>query len=165
MTLGRLREVIEALLAEGKLTPDAEVEMWELDPEDDDVVVTAFEHQGRFVVCAEQVKHPTPAPRPSTPVVARPDERQFPVLRPPPGAPRFLPWAFLEPHEAQARANHRGQDLIRLAGRGGLGVAEILKVVRGERWTVVDMETARDEVADVNLLLALVEAWRTAAGA
>ena len=32
------------------------------------------------------------------------------------------PWALLEPHEAQARANHGGQSLKRLAERGGLGV-------------------------------------------
>lgn len=47
--------------------------------------------------------------------------------------PRSAPWAFLEPHRAQAFTNH-GQTLERLAERGGLDPVEMWCVVHGKRW-------------------------------
>lgn len=40
-----------------------------------------------------------------------------------------VPWAMIEPHEAQAKRNHGGQTLRRLAERGGLGAAEAVAVL------------------------------------
>ena len=42
--------------------------------------------------------------------------------------PRQVPWSLVEPHEAQARANH-GQTLERLAQRGGLDPVELYLVL------------------------------------
>lgn len=47
------------------------------------------------------------------------------------GCPRRVPWAFLAPHEEQAKDNH-DQTLSRLAQRGGLDPAEMLGIVRGK---------------------------------
>jgi hypothetical protein len=41
-----------------------------------------------------------------------------------------VPWAYMAPHEAQARKNH-GQTLEGLAKRGGLGCAEAWVIVHG----------------------------------
>lgn len=40
-----------------------------------------------------------------------------------------LPWAMIEPHEAQAKRNHGGQTLKRLAERGGLSAGEAVAVL------------------------------------
>ena len=69
------------------------------------------------------------------------------------GCPRSVPWAFVAPHEAQARANH-DQTLERLAERGGLSPSELVAVVRGEGLRVV--LARRDEDA-VPLLLELLK--------
>jgi hypothetical protein len=56
-------------------------------------------------------------------------ERRFRVMD---GAPS-VPWWFVEPHEAQALANH-DQTLERLNERGGLSAGELWSVVHGKRW-------------------------------
>lgn len=56
--------------------------------------------------------------------------RQFPILH----AGMSIPWPMLAPFEEQARANHGGQTLARLAERGGLDAAEALNVLDGLRW-------------------------------
>ncbi len=69
--------------------------------------------------------------------------KQFPVLMSPsswkrhPDCPRFVPWDFLAPHEAQARRNH-DQSLIRLAERGGLDPVEMYWIVNGLPWGTAD---------------------------
>lgn len=45
------------------------------------------------------------------------------------GCPRAIPWRFVAPHEAQARENHGGQTLERLAERGGLSPIELFYVL------------------------------------
>lgn len=45
-----------------------------------------------------------------------------------------IPWSMIQPHEAQARANHGGQSLTRLAERGGLSICEVLAVLDNRRW-------------------------------
>lgn len=67
--------------------------------------------------------------------------------------PRFVPWSFVAPHEAQALANH-GQTLRRLAARGGLSPAELLAVVSGKAWRD---RTAVTDVDAVQPLLALLD--------
>lgn len=47
--------------------------------------------------------------------------------------PSSVPWGFVEPHAAQAMANHY-QTLKGLAGRGGLSPDELLAVVEGRQW-------------------------------
>lgn len=40
--------------------------------------------------------------------------------------PRTVPYVLVAPHEAQARRNHGGQTLARLAERGGLAPEELV---------------------------------------
>jgi hypothetical protein len=64
-------------------------------------------------------------------------ERQFPILKHRdmlrlfPDYPESIPWAIVAPHNDQARENHGGQTLERLAERGGLCPIE-LKAVLGD---------------------------------
>lgn len=55
-----------------------------------------------------------------------------------------VPWDFIAPHEAQARNNHGGQTLKRLAERGGLCPLEMLDVIQGREWKS-NMRTGVDE--------------------
>ena len=68
-----------------------------------------------------------------------------------------VPWAFLAPHENQARRNH-GQTLERLAERGGLSAKEMLAVVTGQHW----MQTCWkiDNPQANRQLLQHLEAWK-----
>ena len=52
--------------------------------------------------------------------------RRFPIM----GGPS-IPWSMIGPHDRQAKSNHGGQDLERLADRGGLGCCEALAVLDG----------------------------------
>lgn len=49
------------------------------------------------------------------------------------GCPKSIPWAAIEPHEAQALRNH-DQTLARLAERGGLDPVEAAAVLDGVAW-------------------------------
>ena len=42
-----------------------------------------------------------------------------------------VPWAFVAPHEEQAKHNHGNQSLERLAQRGGLAPSELVATVCG----------------------------------
>jgi hypothetical protein len=70
-----------------------------------------------------------------------------------------LPWAMLAPHEAQARSNHGGQTLKRLAERGGLGVCEAMAVLEDRSWRRMDQAEAHRRLV---ALLAEFEAKRAA---
>lgn len=56
-------------------------------------------------------------------------ERMFPIL----GSEivKAIPWDAIAPYEAQAKSNHGGQTLERLAQRGGLGVEEACAAMEG----------------------------------
>jgi hypothetical protein len=69
--------------------------------------------------------------------------------------PLNVPWAMLEPHEAQARTNHGGQTLHRLAERGGLSIGEVLSVLDGKPPSF--RRATRDEV---NLLVGKIRDWQ-----
>jgi hypothetical protein len=84
-------------------------------------------------------------------------ERQFPILQPCKGGLRSIPWALLEPHEPQAKANH-GQTLQRLAERGGLGAVEAVAVLRDVHYRVVRGMTEETGDAELRVLLAKFEA-------
>ncbi len=56
-------------------------------------------------------------------------ERMFPIFE-----GDDIPWSVIEPHEEQAKANHSGQSLDRLAERGGLSPNEALHVLYGLGW-------------------------------
>jgi len=47
---------------------------------------------------------------------------------------RSVPWSLVAPSETQAKRNHGGQSLARLAERRGLGVVELYYVLRSERY-------------------------------
>lgn len=67
-----------------------------------------------------------------------------------------IPFAMLEPHEAQAQRNH-GQTLDRLASRGGLGVSEAIDILEGNLWG-----TAKSCVENERWLINRVRQWRAA---
>jgi len=76
--------------------------------------------------------------------------------------PKYVPWAFMRPHDQQARRNHGGQTLARLAERGGLSVKEALAVVLGREWNR-EIEIMPREQA-VEQFLAILEAWQKSQG-
>ena len=49
------------------------------------------------------------------------------------GAPTWVPWAAIAPHEDQAQENHM-QSLERLAERGGLDAGEFIAVMQDKRY-------------------------------
>lgn len=56
-------------------------------------------------------------------------ERRFPIIDGP-----TIPWDMIAPHERQAKINHDGQTLERLAARGGLSMEEAVAVLEGTTW-------------------------------
>ena len=83
--------------------------------------------------------------------------RMFPVLQPPPGAPRSVPWDLLAPHETNALKVH-DQTLERLASRGGLSVSELVQVVDGGGYFVA----ARLDEASLPRLLQILRGYEAA---
>jgi hypothetical protein len=82
------------------------------------------------------------------------DERQFPILHPAKDGVLWLPWAMLEEHEEQAKKNHGGQTLTRLAERGGLGASEAVAILEGRDWHPLLHADAR--------LAEMIEEWLNA---
>ena len=66
--------------------------------------------------------------------------------------PSSVPWEKVAPHEQQAKENHGGQSLERLADRCGLSPVELYLVMHGRRWSFLrdednpDLQTAVDFV-------------------
>ena len=54
-----------------------------------------------------------------------------------------VPWSLMAPHEAQAKRNHGGQSLARLAERQGLSAGEALAVVLDRPWEPVPVQLAQ----------------------
>lgn len=76
-------------------------------------------------------------------------ERTFPVLWPRLGGPReSIPWAVIEPHRAQATANHY-QTLERLAERGGLSWVEMAAVLQNRKWAPMEPAAAKAVVLQI----------------
>jgi hypothetical protein len=67
-----------------------------------------------------------------------------------------MPLELLAPHEAQAIRNHGGQDLKRLAERGGLGPEEIYYVMHDLRFEFDDKKRISFEDA-TKYLIALLD--------
>jgi hypothetical protein len=63
------------------------------------------------------------------------NERQFPIISTEEerqvGIPLSVPFAWAVQFDQQARKNHSGQSIERLAQRGGLGIEELYAVVNG----------------------------------
>lgn len=59
---------------------------------------------------------------------------------------RAIPYALLLPHEKQAMKNHDGQDLDRLAARGGLEASEACAVLEDRPWRPMTREAAEDRL-------------------
>ncbi len=70
--------------------------------------------------------------------------------------PAAVPYAMVEAHEGQAKANH-DQTVARLAERGGLSVAEMLAVLEDRPWSSRE-HPKRTDVACLPELLRLVAA-------
>ena len=68
-----------------------------------------------------------------------------------------IPWDMIAPHDAQAKSNHGGQSLERLAQRGGLAACEALDIIEGRRWG-----SAKPCIENEHYLINLVRAWRAA---
>lgn len=84
-------------------------------------------------------------------------ERQFPLLAPYwPGCPREVPFAFVEPHDAQAKLNH-GAELNQLARRGGLLPVELVAVLEDRPW-----DPGAKEVEAIGRINNLLSAWEGA---
>lgn len=59
---------------------------------------------------------------------------------------RFIPWAAIEPHAAQAMANH-GQTLEKIADRGGLSPSEALAIIEDRRFSIMPRAEAETRLA------------------
>ena len=60
--------------------------------------------------------------------------RRFPLMkyepwRDMPEQLEWLPWELLAPHDEQEKRNHGGQNLEKLAGRGGLSACEAVAII------------------------------------
>ena len=58
-----------------------------------------------------------------------------------------IPWAMLEPHNAQAMRNHAGQDLVVLRRRGGLSACEALAILDDRPYRLMDADDSTQELA------------------
>jgi len=58
----------------------------------------------------------------------------------------FIPWAMIEAHDAQAKRNHGGQDLVRLRARHGLSPCEALAILEDREWKAIPTRQAHDEL-------------------
>lgn len=78
-----------------------------------------------------------------------------------PDCPRSVPWSLLAPHERQAKDNHGGQTLVRLAERGGLGITEMVCVIDGKPFSeVLKYKNEEEALPRLLELLAAHEATR-----
>lgn len=78
-------------------------------------------------------------------------EREFPILRDRRASStgrRSVPWAWVAPHETQARRNHGGQTLERLAERGGLSPVELYCVVHAWPLSAILRREVTDDQAE-----------------
>lgn len=57
-----------------------------------------------------------------------------------------IPWGLIAPHERQAKENHYGQDLAKLASRGGLDSSEAVAVLEDRPWHLMDEDEARRQL-------------------
>jgi len=95
-------------------------------------------------------------------------ERQFPIIAPRDnrgrvlgGCPESVPWSFVEPHRAQALANH-SQTLERLAERGGLAPSELHAIVHDRPWVPMDRDKAVAWLVERVQTMAMEQALRRA---
>jgi len=58
----------------------------------------------------------------------------------------YIPWAMLAAHDAQAKKNHSGQDLVRLRDRHGLSSCEALAILEDREWKSIPTKQAHDEL-------------------
>lgn len=57
-----------------------------------------------------------------------------------------IPWGMVAPHDAQAKANHCGQDLAKLQSRAGVSYCEALAILDDRPWRAMDENEAHDEL-------------------
>lgn len=59
-----------------------------------------------------------------------------------------VPWAVMQPHEAQAQRNH-GQSLARLAERGGLSACEAVAILEDRRHQRMGLAVANERLREL----------------
>lgn len=94
---------------------------------------------------------------------------EFPIMegggRRAEGDLKSIPWAMIAPHDAAAQRNHGGQNLIRLAQRGGLCPLEAVAVLEDvhyrTRWPDThDRETCEKQTLEARAILKqMVSNW------
>ncbi|MFA7301886.1 MAG: hypothetical protein WC069_06270 [Candidatus Shapirobacteria bacterium] len=57
-----------------------------------------------------------------------------------------IPWAMIASHDAQAMANHCGQNLEKLQSRAGVSYCEALAILDDRKWHPMDENEAHDEL-------------------
>ena len=89
-------------------------------------------------------------------------EPMFPILNDP--IIRQIPWAALAPHEKQAQANHGGQTLRGLAGRGGLSIHEAYWIMKDRPFPFASFgqKTGRREASYRVALMRLLQEFEMA---
>lgn len=60
-----------------------------------------------------------------------------------------IPWGLIAPHDEQAKKNHAGQDLVRLAERFGLSHCEAVAIIEDRPWHRMDLQAAIDRLAEL----------------
>lgn len=73
------------------------------------------------------------------------DDRQFPIVFD--EVIKSVPWALLEPHEAQAIKNHK-YPLETLANMGGLSPEEAVAIIEGRAWERAPFSQSRQKLLD-----------------
>lgn len=61
----------------------------------------------------------------------------------------FIPWELIRPHDSQAKENHGGQDLLRLAQRGGLSRCEAIAIILDKKWSEMDDNDADSQLKQI----------------
>ena len=70
--------------------------------------------------------------------------------------PDSVPWPVVAAHTEQAKKNHGGQSLERIAARGGLSPTELAAVLEDRRWRPMD---DRDAVHAIKRALGDKNPW------
>ncbi len=79
--------------------------------------------------------------------------RRFPIMNGP-----SIPWSAIAAFDKQAQDNHGGQDLEKLAKRGGLSVCEAIAIMKCERHKDLSAIPLREQIAT---MISLADDWQS----
>lgn len=60
-----------------------------------------------------------------------------------------IPWDLIGPHNRQSLENHAGQDLEKIASRGGFSPDEAVAVIEDRKWTLMGQQEAILRLAEL----------------